>query len=384
MVPPRGRDKPGAIRGICPAPAIVYHRRNMTFRSWSCDMRRYLGARRPWLVAAICLLGSALAPAWAQSVADFYHGRQMILMVGSSPGGGYDTVARLVARNLARHIPGNPNIIVENTPGGGSISMSNRIFRGTIQDGTVIGLVQRGVLLSQLTRQPGVLYDLGKINWIGSVAPEVGLVVSWETAPVKTVQDLLTKQLIVGGTGVTSDLEASARLLNATIGAKFKIVTGYAGQADVLLAMERGEVQGTADWSWDEIKSRHASYLEQHKINLILQHALKKAPDLPNVPLSIDSIKDPTDHKVAELYFGLKHIARPIMAGPGVPADRLAALRKAFMELKDDPQFKADAEKTGITADPTPSEEIDAYVRLTTSSPPEVVQRLAGILNPHR
>jgi tripartite-type tricarboxylate transporter receptor subunit TctC len=137
------------------------------------------------------------------------------------------------------------------------------------------------VLLCQLTKQPGVLFDLGKINWIGSVAPEVGLVVSWESSQVKTAQDLLTKQLIVGGTGVTSDLEASARLLNATIGAKFKIVTGYAGQADVLLAMERGEIEGSADWSWDEIKSRHASYLEQHKINLILQDALKKSPDLP-------------------------------------------------------------------------------------------------------
>ena len=338
----------------------------------------------PWLVAAICLLGGTAAPACAQSVADFYHGKQLTLMVGSSPGGGYDAVARLVARNLARHIPGNPNIIVQNTPGGGSISMTNRIFRGTVQDGSIIGLVQRGVLLSQLTKQPGVLYDLGKINWIGSVAPEVGLVVSWETAQVKTVQDLLTKQLIVGGTGVTSDLEASARLLNATIGAKFKIVSGYAGQADVLLAMERGEIEGSADWSWDEIRSRHASYLEQHKINLILQHALKKASDLPDVPLGIDYVKDPTDRKVAELYLGLKQIARPILAGPGVPADRVTALRKAFMELKDDPEFKADAEKTGITADPTPSSEIDAFVKLTTSSPPEVVKRLADILNPHK
>jgi len=336
------------------------------------------------LAAALCLLAGAMSSACAQSVADFYHGRQLTLMVGSSPGGGYDAVARLVARNLGRHIPGNPNIIVQNTPGGGSITMTNRIFRGTAQDGSIIGLVQRGVVLSQLTKQPGVLYDLGKINWIGSVSPEVALVVSWETAQVKTVQDLLTRQLIVGGTGVTSDLEASARLLNAAIGAKFKIVSGYAGQADVLLAMERGEIEGSADWSWDEIKTRHASYLEQHKINIILQDALKKAPDLPDVPLAIDYVKDPIDRSMAELYLGLKQIARPILAGPGVPADRLSALRKAFLELKDDPEFKADAEKTGIPVDPTSSEEIDAYVKLTTSSPPEVVKRLADILNPRK
>jgi tripartite-type tricarboxylate transporter receptor subunit TctC len=337
-----------------------------------------------WLAAAICLLGGALSPVCAQGVADFYHGRQMTLMVGSSPGGGYDAVARLVARNLSRHIPGNPNIIVQNTPGGGSITMSNRIFRGTAQDGTILGLVQRGVLLSQLTKQPGVLFDISKINWIGSVSPEVALVVSWENAQVKTVQDLLAKPLIVGGTGITSDLEASARLLNATIGAKFKIVSGYAGQADVLLAMERGEIEGSADWSWDEIKTRHAAYLAQHKINLILQDALRKAPDLPDVPLAIDYVKDPTDRKVAEVYLGLKQIARPIMAGPGVPGDRLAALRKAFVELKDDPEFKADAEKTGIAVDPTASEEIDAFVKLATSASPEVVRRLGDILNPHK
>jgi tripartite-type tricarboxylate transporter receptor subunit TctC len=337
------------------------------------------------LEAAICLIACATPGiASAQSVADFYHGRQMTLMVGSSPGGGYDAVARLVARNLGRHIPGNPNIIVQNTPGGGSITMSNRIYRGTAQDGTILGLVQRGVLLAQLEKQPGVQFDISKINWIGSVSPEVGVVVSWETSAVKTVQDLLTKQLIVGGTGVTSDIEASARLLNAAIGAKFKIVSGYAGQADVLLAMERGEIEGSADWSWSEIKARHSTYLEQKKINLILQDSLRKAPDLPDVPLAMDFVKDETDRKVAELYFGLKQIARPIMAGPGVPPDRLDAIRKAFLALKDDAEFKADAEKSGIEVDPTPATEIDAYVKLVTTASPEVMRRLIDTLNPHK
>jgi tripartite-type tricarboxylate transporter receptor subunit TctC len=337
------------------------------------------------LEAAICLIACATPGiASAQSVADFYHGRQMTLMVGSSPGGGYDAVARLVARNLGRHIPGNPNIIVQNTPGGGSITMSNRIYRGTAQDGTILGLVQRGVLLAQLEKQPGVQFDISKINWIGSVSPEVGVVVSWETSAVKTVQDLLTKQLIVGGTGVTSDIEASARLLNAAIGAKFKIVSGYAGQADVLLAMERGEIEGSADWSWSEIKARHSTYLEQKKINLILQDSLRKAPDLPDVPLAMDFVKDETDRKVAELYFGLKQIARPIMAGPGVPPDRLDAIRKAFLALKDDAEFKADAEKSAIEVDPTPATEIDAYVKLVTTASPEVMRRLIDTLNPHK
>jgi tripartite-type tricarboxylate transporter receptor subunit TctC len=337
------------------------------------------------LVAAFSL-GSAMTapPAAAQSVADFYRGKQITLMVGSSPGGGYDAIARLVARHIVDHIPGNPVAIVQNTPGGGSLTMSNRIYRVAPQDGTVMGLVQRGVLLAQLTKQPNVQFEVSKLNWIGSVSPETSLVVAWSTAPVKTVQDLLAKQLIVGGTGATSDLEASARLLNATIGAKFKIVSGYPGQGDVSLAMERGEIQGTADWSWSEIKARHADYLEGKKLNLLLQNALHKAPDLPDVPLAMDFIKGDTDRKVAQLYFGLKEVARPILAGPGVPADRLEALRAAFMMLKDDADFKADAEKAGIEVDPTPASRIDDYVKLAASASPEVVRRLSEILNPSR
>jgi tripartite-type tricarboxylate transporter receptor subunit TctC len=353
-------------------------------------MQRYLECDLPrrFLMALVALFsfGSAMAvpPAAAQGVADFYRGKQITFMVGSNPGGGYDAIVRLVARHIVNHIPGNPIAIVQNTPGGGSLTMSNRIYRVAPQDGTVMGLVQRGVLLAQLTKQPNVQFDVTKLNWIGSVSPETSVVAAWHRAPIKTVQDLLTRELIVGGTGATSDLEASARLLNATIGTKFKIISGYPGQVDVLLAMERGEVQGTADWSWSEIKTRHADYLAEKKLTLLLQNSLRKAPDLPDVPLAMDFIKDDTDRKVAQLYFGLKGVARPIMAGPGVPADRLEALRAAFMMLKDDADFKADAEKTGIEVDPTPAQKIDEYIKLTTSASPEVVRRLTEILNPSK
>jgi tripartite-type tricarboxylate transporter receptor subunit TctC len=329
-----------------------------------------------WL-AIVTGLVAAPATAGAQGVADFYRGKQITLMVGSSPGGGYDAIARVVARHLGKFIPGNPNIIVQNTPGGGSITMSNRIYRAEPQDGTVIGLVQRGVLLAQLIKLPNVQFDITKFNWIGNVSPDTSLVVAWSTAPVKSVQDLLQKQFIVGGTGSTSDLESSARLLNATIGAKFKIVSGYPGQADVLLAMERGEIQGSADWSWSEIKTRDAAYLRDKKINLILQNALKKSPELPDVPLAIDLIKDDTDHKVAEIYFGIKQVARPILAGPGLPPDRLEALRGAFMALKGDADFEADRKKIGLD-DPTAASDIENFVKLGTSASPEVVPHRPG------
>jgi tripartite-type tricarboxylate transporter receptor subunit TctC len=337
---------------------------------------------RSCVAASIVLIWCLIAPsADAQTAAEFYRGRQIRLMVGSTPGGGYDAIARLVARHLAKFIPGNPGIIVQNTPGGGSIAMANRIYLVEPQDGTVLGLVQRGMLLAQLLQQPSVQFDIAKFTWIGSVSPEVSLAVAWHTAPVKTLQDLLGHELIVGSTGATSDLEASARLLNATIGTRFKIVTGYPGQANVFLAMQRGEVQGAADWSWSEIKTRHADFLSQKKINLIVQNGLVKAPDLPEVPLVVDFIGDETDRKAAELYFGLKQIARPIMAGPGVPADRADALRKAFMALKGDAEYQADAKKIGLD-EPTPAGEIDKFVKSAASAAPEVVLRLTGILNP--
>ena len=346
----------------------------------NCHSSRRLGAMLVALVAGVL----SAVPAAAEGVADFYRGKQVILMVGSSPGGGYDAIARLVARHLANYIPGNPNIVVQNTPGGGSLTMTNRIYRVAPQDGTVIGLVQRGVLLAQLTKQPNVQFDVGKLNWIGSVSPEQSLVVASSSAPVKTLQDLLAMPLIVGGTGATSDLEASARLLNATIGTKFKIVSGYPGQADVVLAIERGEIQGTADWSWSEIRTRHADLLNAKKINILLQNTLRKIPELPDVPLAMDLIKDDTDRAMGELYFGVKEIARPILAAPGVPADRLAALRAAFMMLKDDADFRMDAQTIGVDVDPTPAAKIDAYVKLTTAASPEVVRRLADILNPKK
>ena len=353
--------------------------------------RRFIilpGRAVAWPLAAMALIAinSVLiaAPAAAQTVADFYRGRQITLMVGSSPGGGYDAVARLVARHLGQHIPGNPNVIVEDTPGGGSITMTNRIYRVEPQDGTVLGLVQNPVLLAQLTRQPAVQFDVAKLNWLGSVSSEVSLVVAWYTSPVKTVQDLFVRQMIVGGTGPTSPLEVSARLLNATIGTKFKIIGGYPGQADVLLAMERGELEGTADRNWAEIKTQHADLLKDKKLGLILQVALKKAPDLPDVPLAMDFMKNDTDRQIAQLYLGLKEIARPILVGPGVPKVRLDALRAAFMALKDDAGFQIDAEKSGMEVDPTPAGEIDDYVKLVTSASPDIVSRLTGILNPHQ
>jgi tripartite-type tricarboxylate transporter receptor subunit TctC len=334
------------------------------------------------LVAAVLTWVVGGIAARAQSAGDFYRGKQITLVVGSDPGGGYDTLARLVARHITRFIPGNPVVIVENQPGAGSMLMSNRIYNIAPQDGTVIGLVQRGVLIAQLTHQGGAQFQIDKFNWIGNVSRETAITVSWHTTPFQKIEDTFTNEMVVGGTGPTSDTEASARMMNGTMHTRLKIVSGYPGTADVLLAMERGEVQGFADWSWSELKGRHPELLKDHALNILLQGVIEKDPELPGVPSALDYIKDPIDHQVAELYYTMKSVARPILAGPKVPPERIAVLRQAFDAMSKDSGFLADAEQLQLDLHPTPAKSVTDFVSMMTAASPEVAKRITAILNP--
>ena len=335
-------------------------------------------------VMALALCNWPAAAKSANSVADFYKGKQLTFIVGSDPGGGYDLLARLVARHIGKFIPGDPRVVVENMPGGGSVLMSNRIYRVAPQDGTVIGMVQRGIMISPLIKLPGVHFKVNKFHWIGSVTSEVSVIVSWATSPVKTFKELMTHQLVVGGTGPTSDTEGAARLLNALAGTKFKIVSGYPGSSDVILAMERGEVQGVADLSWDELKAKHPDFLSQHKLNLLAVDSLDKSPDLAKVPRAIDFIKGKTNRQTAEIFYRMKQVARPILVGPKVPAARLAALRRAFSKMTKDKGYLADARKLRLALHPKDYKAVKKFVALVSSAPADVKQKFIAALNPKR
>ena len=335
---------------------------------------------RLFVLSAMLAMASPIAQ--ADPVADFYRSKQITFLVGSDPGGGYDLLARLVARHLGHFIPGGPAVIVENMPGAGSILLSNRVYNIAPKDGTVIGLVQRGVLISQLTNQPGVHYDLEKFNWIGSVSAETSLVTAWHSAPIKSIKDAQEQEVIVGGTGRTSDSEASARMLNAVIGTKFKIVSGYPGTSDVMLAMERGELEAVVDLSWAEIKSKNAELLASKSIIFLAQNALTKSPELPDVPLAIDYLRNEADRPVAELYFAVKAVARPILSAPGIPAERVAALRNAFDTMAKDPEFLADAKRSKLDLLPADHTVVENFVERTKHAPADVRRRLTEILNP--
>ncbi len=336
---------------------------------------------------AITLLATVLSlvatGAAAQSVAEFYTGRTITLTVGSTPGGGYDTQARLVARHIGKHIPGNPTVVVQNMPAAGSLAATNHMFNIAPKDGSAIALVQRGMLLIKNWNPSGVRFELGKFNWIGSINSEVALAVSMANAPVKTTEELFKTEVITGATSGI-DPETTPRLLNALIGTKFKIITGYPGVTEIVLAMERGEVAALADWSISSLRVARPAWLAEKKINLLMQIALEKHPEFAHVPFALDFVKNDADRKVMELYLTQKTAARPVLAPPGVPADRVAALRTAFAALGTDSAFLVDAQKIKLDVAPVTGAEVDKVIALITSASPETAQRLQKAIAPEK
>jgi tripartite-type tricarboxylate transporter receptor subunit TctC len=322
--------------------------------------------------AVVSAYAAVAAPSQAQSVAEFYKGKQVTIIVGSAPGGGYDATARLFARFMGTHLPGNPNMIVQNMPGAGSLTATNNLYNLSPKDGTYIGVVQRGMLTAKLTNPNGVRFDVEKMNWIGNLAPEVATIVSWKNNAVKTTDDLFKTELIVGGPGPTLDPETVPRLLNALIGTKFRIVSGYTGNTEILLAMERGEVGGTADLAWSNVKRRTDL---RPNLNVLMQVGLEKAPDL-DVPLALDFAKNEEDREIMELFFIQKTVARPLVAPPGVPADRVAALRTAFIDMTKDKTFVTEAEKLALDIEPATGEDIQKIIAKIAATPQDIADKL--------
>jgi tripartite-type tricarboxylate transporter receptor subunit TctC len=332
--------------------------------------------RLSFTALALAALAAAVAPAAAE---DFYAGKQISFIVGAGVGGGYDLQARVTARHLGKHIPGNPSIVVQNMPA--RIAAGNHMFTAAPKDGTSIALLQRGILLARLIYPSGVRFEIEKFHWLGSLNSEVSVTLAWHTAPHKAAKDLFEKELIVGGiTGV--DPETTPKLYNSLIGTKFKVVTGYNSTAQIALAIERGEVQGIGDWSWSSLKAVRPQWLRDKQVTVLLQGALKNEPEIGNVPNALDFIKDAGDRKVLELHFTQKTAARPLVAPPEVPPERIAILRNAFAALAKDKEFLAEADKAKIEIEFVPGEEIDKVVKLIAATPPDVAERYAKAFAP--
>lgn len=338
--------------------------------------------RTLWIVGCFGLATSLGVPAFAAAdpVADFYRGKQVRLLIGYSAGGGYDTYARVLARHIGKHIPGNPTIVPQNMPGAGSLTLTNFLYNVAPKDGRVFGTVARGMAMEPLLGGEGTRFDATKFAWIGSLNNEVSVCASWHTSKVKTMEDLRTKQLIVGGTGSGADTDTYPIVMSNLLDANIKLISGYPGGNDILLAMERGEVDGRCGWSWSSVVSRRGDWLEEHKINVMVQMALQKHPDLPDVPLAMDLADDEDERIAMELIFARQVMGRPFVAPPGIPADRRDALRRAFMDTVKDPEFLADVEKMQLELNPVSGAEIENVIARIYAAPQTAVTLAADAI----
>jgi tripartite-type tricarboxylate transporter receptor subunit TctC len=303
------------------------------------------------------------------------------MYVGSDAGGGYDTYARLVARHLGRFIPGHPDLIVQNMPGGGGIRVTNNLFNIAPKDGTALGTVQRAILTTPLleARNADLHYDPLKFRWLGSLNTETGLLVVWNTAPHKDMRDLFDTELLVGSSNPTTDY--MPLFLNNVLGTKFKIVSGYKGANDIYLALERGEVQGRISNGWAGDKGVLKPWIDTGKVRVLAQLSTAKSSMFPDVPLILDLAKTDRQRQAMELILSAQLWGRPFLMPPGVPEDRFHAVRKAFVEMMKDPDFLADAKNAGIDIDIVTGEAIEATLRRVYATPPDIVEAVRKAVN---
>jgi tripartite-type tricarboxylate transporter receptor subunit TctC len=336
---------------------------------------------RKLLVAALAAstLGAA---AHAQTPEQFYAGKTVDIYVGFSAGGYYDVYARLIARHIGRHIPGQPTVVVKNMEGAGSVRLANWFHAVAPKDGTAFGTIARGVPIDPLFGNPGPQFKDGNgLSYIGSANAEVSVCATRPNSGIKTFEDLLTKELVVGGFGTGTESEQHVKLSNAVLGTKFKLVRGYPGGNDVNLAMDRGEVQGRCGWSWTGIRA--SEFMNQYRngqLTVFIQNSMDKHPDIPEVPLIMDKAKTTEQKQMLELVLAPQKMGRPFMAPPGIPADRLAALRKAFNDTMRDPQLLEEANKMGLEISAITGEEMQSIIDAAYKVAPALVQKTADAI----
>jgi tripartite-type tricarboxylate transporter receptor subunit TctC len=335
--------------------------------------------------AAIVFTASALtlaaSAAHAQSVEEFYKGRQMTMIVYSPAGSAYDIYARVLTRHMGKHIPGHPNFIVQYVVGAGGLKAMETLYRIAPKDGSVIGTVGRGLPFEPFLGRNELKYDPLKMTWIGSMNREATLAMSWHTAKVKTYEDLQKTELLVPGTGAGADSEIIPLAFNSLAGTKFKIISGYRNSTEAALAMERGELEGMAYWSWTAVKSIHPDWVPQKKINLLFHTGLKPIPEIPDVRLIRNLVTESTAKQALNFVLAREILGRPFLAPPDLPADRVKALRDAFAATLSDPDFLKEAEKAKLDVDLVRGEEVDEVLKTAANSPAAVIDRVKHALN---
>ena len=339
-----------------------------------------MGAFRACFCAV--LLSAVLCPgsvAHSQSVESFYRGQNLRILVGYGPGTGYDVYARVLGRHIARFIPGQPTIVVQNMPGAGSLTMANNLYNVAPRDGSTIGIPARNLLMEPVYGNDNARFDARKFTWIGSMNRETATCFVWAATGITRIEDVQKREALVGAPSTISASYVYPQLMNGLIGTHFKVVTGYPDSGAEGLAMERGELDGHCAFTWGSLKSARRDWLDNKRINILAQLSVSKSAELPDVPLIMDYAKSATARQTFELVFADQEMARPIGAPPDVPTDRAAALRAAFTATMKDADFVADAEKSGVDIDPIDGAAISALLDRLYQTPPAVVETVKKI-----
>ena len=305
---------------------------------------------------------------------EFYAGRTITLYVGFEAGGGYDLYARLVGRHLGRFVAGEPRVVVQNMPGAAGLRVANYVYQVAPQDGTALAIAAESIALEQALQGAGTEYDASRLSWVGRIAPSASVTFTWHSSKVKNFEDARQQESVIGATGVTGITSYTPRALNRLAGSKFKLVTGYSGSSGVLLAMERGEVEGGFA-IWPEFMKQKPDWLAQKKINVLYIVAGKRAAELPDVPTSGELGRDEEARNVLRFLASTTEIGRSVFSTPNVPAERLNILRSAFIKMTRDREFQRDAEQVGLQIDPLEGEALQQSVRTIIQSPKAIVEK---------
>jgi tripartite-type tricarboxylate transporter receptor subunit TctC len=337
-------------------------------------------------VLSVCVacwvLGAGAAPAAAQSAADFYKGRSVSIVVGHEVGSGYDVYARVLARHLNRHIPGSPNIVVQNMVGAAGMIASNWLYNIAPKDGTVMATFSASPIAEPILGNPAARFEPAKFTWVGNMDESVGTCGISKASGIQKFDDLLSRETIFGATAQTGTFGKFALAVKNLLGAKYRIVSGYKGSADVKIALNRGEVHGICGLPLSTITSHWRDEYESGNFRPIIQLSGAKHPDLKSVPHVNDYAKGPEDLQVFGLIFGMQALGRFYVAPPAIPTDRRDALRAALAATMRDPQFRADAAKTQIDINPSSGGEIEAFIARVSASAPAVIDRAKRALRP--
>src|SRR5215831_9592477 len=327
------------------------------------------------LAASSVIILTAAVEASAQTPEQFYRGKSVDLVIGYPTGGSNDFYSRLLARHLGRHIPGNPAVVPRNTPGAGSFLALNQVFNVAPKDGTIIALAAPTATLDEKLGTQGVRFKTAELNWIGRIDAATNIVFTWKTSKVKTFEDAQKYEVTLAGTGVGSTVSIYPTVMNHVFGTKFKLVMGYRGSNEAMLAVERGEVEGHST-SYTALKVAHPDWIREGKVTILVQFALKRHPEMPDIPTAVDLARNDEERAILSAVVNAAEVGTAFFTTPAVPADRLNALRRAFDATMKDPEFHADVERTRLAINPIAGEELQQLVADVSNLPPHLVEKV--------